>query len=421
MDRGRRGRPRAGQPPPVDRAVRPVPLPRRRRCRSRSAARDCGAGSATASASTRDADGLATNAERVAHRERVIEVVEAAFADWDAEPLLARLAEVGVPAGKVRTLDEVYEWDQTAQPGPARRRRAPDARAGDAARARRCGSSTPTGAEVTRRDHAAPPTLDQHGRRDPRLAGRVVTRRPMTPARWSAEDLLDLVLDDGLVASRGTSRSTSRGHADGYQRELRRAAREGRHRRVGAHRPWPGPRPTGRRRGQRVRLPRRLDRARRRATGSSPPYAGPPPRACRCWPPPPPAAPGCRRAPRPSCEMVEISRARDGPPGRRAALPRAPAPPHDRRRLRLVGLARPRDGGRARGAGRLPRARRSTRRSTASRSRPGVQTAENLAAQGRHRRRRRRPRTCPSWSTAPWRCWSTRRPRRAARARPRPA
>ena len=47
----------------------------------------------------------------------VIEVVEEAFADWDAEPLLARLAEVGVPAGKVRTLDEVYAWDQTASQG----------------------------------------------------------------------------------------------------------------------------------------------------------------------------------------------------------------------------------------------------------------------------------------------------------------
>ena len=44
-------------------------------------------------------------------------MVEAAFADWDAEPLLARLAEVGVPAGKVRTLDEVYGWDQTASQG----------------------------------------------------------------------------------------------------------------------------------------------------------------------------------------------------------------------------------------------------------------------------------------------------------------
>ena len=117
MDRGRRGRPGAGQPPPVDRAVRAVPLRATAPCRSRSAARGCGSGSAPASGSTRGAEGLATNRERVASRERVIEVVEEAFADWDAEPLLARLAEVGVPAGKVRTLDEVYEWDQTASQG----------------------------------------------------------------------------------------------------------------------------------------------------------------------------------------------------------------------------------------------------------------------------------------------------------------
>jgi len=108
------------------------------------------------------AEGLATNAERVADRQRVIEVVEAAFADWDAEPLLARLAEVGVPAGKVRTLDEVYAWEQTtsqglvvdvehprlgsiALPGPPLRFFAAD------------------GTEVTRRDHVAPPTLGQDG------------------------------------------------------------------------------------------------------------------------------------------------------------------------------------------------------------------------------------------------------------------
>lgn len=107
------------------------------------------------------AEGLATNQERVAHRDRVIEVVEAAFADWDAEPLLARLAEVGVPAGKVRTLDEVYAWDQVASqgllvdvdhptlgevtlPGPPLR-------------------FFDDGGEVTRRDHGAPPLLDEHG------------------------------------------------------------------------------------------------------------------------------------------------------------------------------------------------------------------------------------------------------------------
>ena len=109
-----------------------------------------------------DSDCLATNRQRIGDRERVVRLVEGAFADWDAEPLLARLAEAGIPAGKVRTLDEVYAWDQTASqgllvdvehptlgsltlPGPPLRF------FGDG------------GTEVTRRDHVAPPTLDQHG------------------------------------------------------------------------------------------------------------------------------------------------------------------------------------------------------------------------------------------------------------------
>src|SRR6185295_1350998 len=62
-------------------------------------------------------EGLATNSERVAHREQAIAFVEGAFADWQAGPLLARLAEVGVPAGKVRSVDEVYAWDQVASQG----------------------------------------------------------------------------------------------------------------------------------------------------------------------------------------------------------------------------------------------------------------------------------------------------------------
>ncbi|HET6292483.1 MAG TPA: CoA transferase [Kribbella sp.] len=108
-----------------------------------------------------EVDGLGTNAERVADRQRVIEVVEQAFAAWPAEALLARLDEAGIPAGKVRTLDEVYTWNQTASqgllievehptlgtltlPGPPLRFFADDD-------------------ETTRREHGAPPTLDQHG------------------------------------------------------------------------------------------------------------------------------------------------------------------------------------------------------------------------------------------------------------------
>ncbi len=108
-----------------------------------------------------EAPGLATNGERVDHRDQVIELLERAFADLTPEELLARLAGAGVPAGKVRTLDEVYGWDQTLSqgllvdvehqtlgrlqlPGPPLRFFAPG----------------PDGeTETTRRDHAAPPVL----------------------------------------------------------------------------------------------------------------------------------------------------------------------------------------------------------------------------------------------------------------------
>jgi crotonobetainyl-CoA:carnitine CoA-transferase CaiB-like acyl-CoA transferase len=63
------------------------------------------------------ADGMVTNAQRVANREQVIGLVEQAFSKIAAADLLPRLAEAGIPAGKVRTLDEVYEWDQTASQG----------------------------------------------------------------------------------------------------------------------------------------------------------------------------------------------------------------------------------------------------------------------------------------------------------------
>ncbi|GAA1137027.1 CaiB/BaiF CoA transferase family protein [Ornithinicoccus hortensis] len=110
-------------------------------------------------------DGLATNPDRVANRPRLIEVIEDAFADLDGADLLDRLAQAGVPAGRVRTLQEVYEWDQTRSQGllidvehpllgtislpgpPLRTFRVED------------------GAEVetTKRDHSAPPALDADG------------------------------------------------------------------------------------------------------------------------------------------------------------------------------------------------------------------------------------------------------------------
>ena len=86
-----------------------------------------------------------------------------------------------------------------------------------------------------------------------------------------------------------------------------------------------------------------------------------------------------------------------GAPGGRAAVPRVPAAPDHRRGDGLVGLARPRDGRGARRAGRVPRARASTRRCTAGRSpracrppRTSSPTASSTASS--------RPRTCRTCS-----------------------
>ncbi|NEK57732.1 CoA transferase [Geodermatophilus sabuli] len=108
-----------------------------------------------------DAPGLATNGERVGNRRQVIELLERAFADIAPEELLVRLAAAGIPAGKVRTIDEVYTWDQALSqgllvdvehqtlgplqlPGPPLRFFAPG----------RDGET-----ETTRREHSAPPVL----------------------------------------------------------------------------------------------------------------------------------------------------------------------------------------------------------------------------------------------------------------------
>jgi formyl-CoA transferase len=61
--------------------------------------------------------GFATNAERVRNRDAVNAAVDAAFAPYPLDTLLPRLAEVGVPAGEVRSLDRVYEWEQTRSQG----------------------------------------------------------------------------------------------------------------------------------------------------------------------------------------------------------------------------------------------------------------------------------------------------------------
>jgi crotonobetainyl-CoA:carnitine CoA-transferase CaiB-like acyl-CoA transferase len=58
-----------------------------------------------------------TNADRVAHIPELTVLIEQALAAGPAAYWLTRLREAGVPVGKVRRLDEVYEWEQTRSQG----------------------------------------------------------------------------------------------------------------------------------------------------------------------------------------------------------------------------------------------------------------------------------------------------------------
>ncbi|MCU1612900.1 MAG: Crotonobetainyl-CoA:carnitine CoA-transferase CaiB [Frankiales bacterium] len=108
-----------------------------------------------------EAPGMATNAERVGHRDDVISLLERAFADIPAADLLARLAAAGIPAGKVRTLDEVYSWDQTRSQGLLvdvdHATLGPLHLPGPPLRFFAAGADGET--ETTGRDHVAPPVL----------------------------------------------------------------------------------------------------------------------------------------------------------------------------------------------------------------------------------------------------------------------
>jgi crotonobetainyl-CoA:carnitine CoA-transferase CaiB-like acyl-CoA transferase len=110
-----------------------------------------------------DAPGMGSNPQRVANSKRVNEMVQARFAYYTTDELLAKLDRIGVPAGRIRSIREVYEWDQTRSqgllidvehatlgpltlPGPPLR------------------FFDTNGSEITRRHHSAPPVLgaDNH-------------------------------------------------------------------------------------------------------------------------------------------------------------------------------------------------------------------------------------------------------------------
>ncbi|HLR94013.1 MAG TPA: CoA transferase [Jiangellaceae bacterium] len=58
-----------------------------------------------------------TNQQRVAHRDELVADIDAVLTTQPAEYWLPRLADAGVAAGKVRTLDEVYTWEQALSQG----------------------------------------------------------------------------------------------------------------------------------------------------------------------------------------------------------------------------------------------------------------------------------------------------------------
>ena len=64
-----------------------------------------------------DDERFATIPDRSARRTELTEAIERALAADTRDNWLARLAEAGIPAGAIRTIDEVYEWAQTRSQG----------------------------------------------------------------------------------------------------------------------------------------------------------------------------------------------------------------------------------------------------------------------------------------------------------------
>ena len=64
-----------------------------------------------------DEERFATNGDRVKNRDALIDLLNSIFAEDTAEVWLEKLADAGIPAGKVRNIKEVYEWEQFLSQG----------------------------------------------------------------------------------------------------------------------------------------------------------------------------------------------------------------------------------------------------------------------------------------------------------------
>jgi crotonobetainyl-CoA:carnitine CoA-transferase CaiB-like acyl-CoA transferase len=111
----------------------------------------------------------AVNRDRVRDHVEVNAAVDAAFGRRTAAQVLATLAHLGVPAGKVRDLEEVYTWEQTRSQGLL-------VEVEHAA----LGPITLPGPPLRfddggRAEHLPPPTLDQHG---PAIRDWLATAKP---------------------------------------------------------------------------------------------------------------------------------------------------------------------------------------------------------------------------------------------------
>ncbi len=102
-----------------------------------------------------------TNLDRVTHRDELTALIEEALASRPAEHWLSELSARGIPAGRVRTIDDVYSWEQTRSQGlllevedPVL---GPLTLPGSALR---FDDATWSGG---RRTHRHPPRLDEHG------------------------------------------------------------------------------------------------------------------------------------------------------------------------------------------------------------------------------------------------------------------
>ncbi len=103
----------------------------------------------------------ALNRDRVRDHDAVNAAVDAAFGKRQAAQVLATLASLGIPAGKVRDFEEVYTWEQTRSQGLLievdHAALGPITLPGPPIR------FETDGRETGRSGHLPPPLLDQHG------------------------------------------------------------------------------------------------------------------------------------------------------------------------------------------------------------------------------------------------------------------